>query len=633
MLSNRAKVAAAAGINKALVSSPSWVKKSQPPAEPTRIQSHTTANDFVQPYFPPSSSSSTTISTDPPGFRSGGRLVRPQSQQQQQQQKSAPIGVSHTGINISVAQYVSNRVNGSTSSVINIERNQHQQTPFNNNSNEVANIPMTSLVRTEHSQEIQDLFKLFQKNYDLRMQLLDRTSEAFGAFSRVINNKSRNSRVKCKTIYLKERDEEILSFLVNPEGSAAKASRPAVTRKVGARATIGSAKKAEQRPSKHVGVWNKCHELFWGTHSSTFDNIPGRTSEDLPQNQRSEYASTCHGTGCIHGNYVHQQWRDIMNYLRAGRGITISQYLVDFPSKRIDPCVIRLMKILDAMDCIPWRSEFPIFDEFAYLGTMIDLICWRVPIHRGNYKNQCSVYLELKTGYDFGPFKTELPTDKDMLNLPLWQEAPIKDTPYHRAALQMLVTLLILQQRYGYLPDVPGIIHLSSRKGMADFFPMPDWSFDPAIRKHVYKVLSLTMPKICFDRINKGAKIQDYDTIGAPSNLRWSYDYNLSSSSSSLSDGGNENRPIIGMEELNRPPPQEDEVEEEEETVTNPDDEEFIDDDGGYDSESSDDYEGEVEDDYGEETNPDETGGEEENYEEEFQGYDDGDGDYEYGDG
>ena len=255
------------------------------------------------------------------------------------------------------------------------------------------------------------------------------------------------------------------------------------------------------------GITRRLRESMWPNNSSRYADVPSRAAD------KSSFNTKCQCYGEKHGSRVHNQVQEIVNnYLIHERDL--KEYVHSLYKNRqqtLDPCVITVFKILKAARLVPLCSEFPIFDEAIGVATQIDMVCVS---DRG-----AGVFIELKTGYP-GPFATATEDDRNMdLHLPNMAflnsvvMMPVKDTPFMRAVLQLVDTMLITQVRYGYSPRKGYILHISKNEERqpSHLYELPAiFTTSPhsaLARKLVYQRLATTTPKACRKRLKRGQMV------------------------------------------------------------------------------------------------------------------------------
>lgn len=195
--------------------------------------------------------------------------------------------------------------------------------------------------------------------------------------------------------------------------------------------------------------------------------------------RRSQTSAGCYagGRGAAHGRKVHQDFQ------RLVRGIAQplnKQGGTSYVSK-VDPCAYRMLVAMLKCGWVPIKSEFAIFDEHTRIATAIDCIAWDVRCNTG-------VVIEIKTGHE-SQSNYEATSRKQMLLGPLDK---IPDSPCNRAAVQLMVTLLILKRRYNVDFEQAAIVRPLSRVKDVQIYKMPRWIMLPSIQCAMYAHLKET---------------------------------------------------------------------------------------------------------------------------------------------
>jgi hypothetical protein len=193
-----------------------------------------------------------------------------------------------------------------------------------------------------------------------------------------------------------------------------------------------------------------------------------------PQTSAGCYAG---GRGAAHGRKVHQDFQ------RLVRGIAQplnKQGGTSYVSK-VDPCAYRLLVAMLQWGWVPIKSEFAIFDEHTRIATAIDCIAWDVRRHTG-------VVIEIKTGHE-SQTNYEATNRRQMLMPPLEN---VPDSPCNRAAVQLMVTLLILKRRYNVDFEQAAIVRPLSRVKDVQIYKIPRWAMLPNVQCAMYARLKET---------------------------------------------------------------------------------------------------------------------------------------------
>jgi hypothetical protein len=220
---------------------------------------------------------------------------------------------------------------------------------------------------------------------------------------------------------------------------------------------------ARETKLKCSGITSFLRSVFWKGHPITFSD-----SDPAP-----ETGAVCRLLGKEHGTKVHAQINSIVKTLQQGK--TLCAWLRENPLRILDPCTVRILaSLISQHGLYPLASEVIIIDRTALCYTSVDLVC--------RAANGARVLVEVKTGGRGSKFADHLETDVPLTGC--MDQYP--DTPLNRAALQVVLSRVMLQQRYGY--DMASrIVHVAPKTGVVSLHRLPEWANDPDIRKSIYK--------------------------------------------------------------------------------------------------------------------------------------------------
>lgn len=223
------------------------------------------------------------------------------------------------------------------------------------------------------------------------------------------------------------------------------------------------------------GISKRLKSTFWKHHIA-----PSKPDLKSHGKEKKRTSNGCYSGGktAAHGRKVHE---DMERIIRAIRLPLQKNGGVPYVSK-VDPCAYRMFLAMLKRGWIPVKSEFCIFDEYLRIATAVDCIAWDV--HRKR-----AVLIEIKTGHD-SQTDYEATTGKIRLLEPL---AQVPDSPLNRAAIQLLVSLLMIQRRYGIQFDDGAIIRPRSRNNDVQIYNLPKWILLPGIQRSIYARLNETI--------------------------------------------------------------------------------------------------------------------------------------------
>lgn len=255
--------------------------------------------------------------------------------------------------------------------------------------------------------------------------------------------------------------------------------------------------------------------IFFPEGRPSFENIPERrtASNYLRKNGRvaqSGGRNACAGAGSNHGTRVHNEIETIVKWMNESKDLNACNLIMQRLPGGLDFCTLRLLKFLDATGRVPIRSEHVVCDPALLIGSPIDLICWQC---EGFGRLPGCQFVELKTGYECGPFERPVPSDKKMQYL-----TALDDTPYMRAVLQMISLCIFAAQRYdGYVSEEQCIIHISPRRGEVREYGMPGWVEDEKNAILMYQCMNAYVPVAHRIRVCSGMKFPTQ--FSAPSSV------------------------------------------------------------------------------------------------------------------
>lgn len=386
---------------------------------------------------------------------------------------------------------------------------------------------MSGQFNRSHPEQMYAFFAKFGSNMARRLLTIDPDSDpSYRNLLNFLNNTERNRRIKHTRVPVKpgcSSPDSIFCYDVQVDMPSSIASGP------------GRMKK-EQVNARMVGITTLLERIFWRDRAGDFSDIPLRKEAAGRIKEISNYRQYCHKAGAAHGSYVHNQVYQIIKHIDdySGRDEDLDEvmmrYLDQNPTENIDPCTLRIMRKMDSINMIPMYSEFSVWDEVGW-ATKIDLGGWIIQpemeqasleaeqagqafnpadwVAQGLYRRGESVMIEIKTGYEDGHFNAVLPDadnrpgsgDRLMDNL---DELPfhVPDIPFERAAMQLLLTLLITQQRYNHLPNKAYVWHIEPKQGQLSQYRLPIWMHKSEYRGVFYRKCMGSMPAVQFKRIN-----------------------------------------------------------------------------------------------------------------------------------
>lgn len=214
-------------------------------------------------------------------------------------------------------------------------------------------------------------------------------------------------------------------------------------------------------------------KVYTGLHRFLHRNYYPNTNERYPDKQRKSYKyfptnvkRSCETYGEDHGILVHSQIEMFLH----------NNFTLESEPDYIDPCTLRIIRILYKRNWLPICSELAIFDETLKVATSIDLLVFDV-------EEQKLYLIELKTGYEcenYGPLQKDEGLENPILK-------NVKNCPYNRHALQVLYMKMIVQRKYNVKIDDSFIILTRSKHRDAQVIPVPHWGRDGVILRSMYE--------------------------------------------------------------------------------------------------------------------------------------------------
>lgn len=222
----------------------------------------------------------------------------------------------------------------------------------------------------------------------------------------------------------------------------------------------------ETRNVKFTGLTKKLATAFYPDGDPCFRNIPTRQKAT-----RHSFKTTCGKTSAAHGTYVHEQVDAFVKWLTGGATVHHScEPFLNSLSGPLDGCVLRVLNALKARRFYPIGSEVVLLDHPTRTVTLIDMVVYDLSVE-GRLGVRA---VELKTGYgDAGSFRQHAPDDVMMRG-----PCGLKDTPYHRGALQLLFCMYWAEVNYGIRFSGGSILYISPNPTEhAEIYGMPQALF------------------------------------------------------------------------------------------------------------------------------------------------------------
>lgn len=242
------------------------------------------------------------------------------------------------------------------------------------------------------------------------------------------------------------------------------------------------------------GVTKVLHEAFWPEGRPSFEDIPARrnmAAEARRRGRNNERAqvNACANAGKHHGTRVHQQVEACVRWMFDSVDVSAFSFVKQRLPTGVDFCALRVLMYLDSVGCVPISPEHFVADHLTLMGTPIDLVCWQCEGFSEERRVGCH-FIEMKTGYECGPFADMVPGDRTMQYL-----TGLFDTPYMRAVIQMVVACIFVAQRYdGYVTEEQSVLHVAPRAGCVTEYGMPGWVEDEKNAAFIYECLMPYIP-------------------------------------------------------------------------------------------------------------------------------------------
>lgn len=186
------------------------------------------------------------------------------------------------------------------------------------------------------------------------------------------------------------------------------------------------------------------HDVSNDVPYDTDDECGGMLSKDeVPKNR---FLCKCLGHPRKHGTNVHNEMNKFVELLHepgehgmAGFFRAVSKNPED--SEYADGCTLHLLRFLVKTRLIPVASEYLVFDEKIQVATQVDMICVNADTLEVSF-------IEIKTGYgDANNFVNAV--NRPSMRGPL---SVLADTPCMRACVQLIMSIIMLSQRYNVDP-------------------------------------------------------------------------------------------------------------------------------------------------------------------------------------
>lgn len=255
------------------------------------------------------------------------------------------------------------------------------------------------------------------------------------------------------------------------------------------------------------GLTGIIHEAFWPDGRPSFDDIPMRKAmyrQVLKQGKAQQRLglNACTEAGAQHGSRLAHEMELLVNWMVNDAHVSAFSFVMQRLSQGLDFCTLRLLVFLDKTGRVPLKSEFKLGDPLTAIGTPVDLICWQCAGFDPTRRVGCH-FMEIKSGYECGPFEMNVPGDKFMQYL-----TGLYDTPYMRAVIQMTFMCAIAAHRYeGYVAEEQTIIHVAPRLGAVREYGMPGWVEDEKNCAFIYECVMAYVSVAHRKRVCSGLKV------------------------------------------------------------------------------------------------------------------------------
>lgn len=188
------------------------------------------------------------------------------------------------------------------------------------------------------------------------------------------------------------------------------------------------------------GLTDKLGKCFYPTGCPLFTNIESR-KRTPPGQQRHSFMRTCGIASKEHGTRVHEQLDAFVKWINGPTIRANSDGFIVRQANAIDPCLLRVLSTLQTAGLYPVASEVTLVCTTTATFTQADIIVYDLSV-----EGQLGIgMVELKTGSGgTGDFKTPAHDDIAMHGC----MSNTKDTPYMRAAVQLLMCLLFAVIHY-----------------------------------------------------------------------------------------------------------------------------------------------------------------------------------------
>lgn len=185
-------------------------------------------------------------------------------------------------------------------------------------------------------------------------------------------------------------------------------------------------------------------------------------------------ANGCYARGWSwrHGRRVHEDFARIVKCVthqttvRKGGSAQI---------RSTDPCAFRMFMYLVRKNIVPLLCEMAIFDEPIRIATAIDCIAY-------DSRRDRLVAIEIKTGHET---QRNYGTNNGKTKL-TGALSQVPDSPLNRAAIQLMVSLLMILRRYHVQVDDAFVLRPISQGGIIQKYDMPRWILDDRYQKLIY---------------------------------------------------------------------------------------------------------------------------------------------------
>jgi hypothetical protein len=216
------------------------------------------------------------------------------------------------------------------------------------------------------------------------------------------------------------------------------------------------------------GLTRRLKRAFW--HSSTAPKT--RQGETRVNGSANTDGCYFNGISWHHGRRVHQDFARIVKCITEQ--VTMKKD-GSLQIRSMDPCAFRIFMRLLGKKIIPIICEMAIFDEHIRVATAVDCIAYDTVRNR-------LIAIELKTGHETQR-NYSAHNGRSKLLHPLDQ---VPDSPLNRAAIQLVVSLLMIYRRYGVKIHDAMVVRPLSMSGIVQFYQLPPWIQLPGYQSLIY---------------------------------------------------------------------------------------------------------------------------------------------------